>query len=91
MLVIADWIQAIGFIMNFHWIKMGEVPVVATTANATCVAQGAFIELGDVAGAAWVRLVSLKLFSAYLLSRHSLLRHTPFLCSDWALHLLSKS
>lgn len=43
-----------GFVMNFHWIRLGEVPVLAATSNATCTAQGAFIELGDVAGAAWV-------------------------------------
>ena len=58
-LLVADTLQAIGFLISINWLQMNAIiaPTVA------CFAQGFLIQLGDVSSAVFVLLIAIFTFS----------------------------
>lgn len=52
-LVAADFIQALAFSLNWHWVAIKEAPLAGHRDAGVCSLQGALINVGDVGSALW--------------------------------------
>ncbi|OTA99689.1 hypothetical protein M426DRAFT_324942 [Hypoxylon sp. CI-4A] len=64
-LILADFIQSLGFLISFHWVAKREI----IGPYGTCFAQGWLIQLGDVASAFFVLAIAIHTTYQVLLSR----------------------
>ncbi|KAL7627892.1 hypothetical protein AAE478_002087 [Parahypoxylon ruwenzoriense] len=84
-LILADFLQALGFLISFHWVSQREI----IGPNGTCFAQAWLIQLGDVASALFVLAIAVHTTYQVVLSRR--LSYTSFLYSIlglWGLSIL---
>lgn len=64
-LVFADLLQAIGFSLSLHWLRLDSI----TADTAACRAQGFFINAGDVGAAFFTLAMAVLLFCDIVLER----------------------
>lgn len=72
-LIFADLLQALGFLISFHWSAQRAI----IGPDPVCFAQGWLIQLGDVASGFFVLAIALHTFSQVTLSRS--LQHRYFM------------
>ncbi|KAI0152075.1 G protein-coupled glucose receptor regulating Gpa2-domain-containing protein [Hypoxylon sp. NC0597] len=73
-LILADFIQSLGFLISFHW--AAEQKIIGP--SGTCFTQGWMIELGDVASAFFVLAIAIHTTYQVMLSRS--LSYKYFIC-----------
>ncbi|OTA56493.1 hypothetical protein K449DRAFT_408453 [Hypoxylon sp. EC38] len=73
-LILADFIQSLGFLISFHW--AAERKIIGP--SGTCFTQGWMIELGDVASAFFVLAIAIHTTYQVMLSRS--LSYKYFIC-----------
>lgn len=84
-LLIADCLQAVSFLVSFHWIRINAM----LAPSSACFAQGFLLNLGDLSSAFFVILVALHTFYTAVKGRR--IGHNGFLSSvvvAWGLALL---
>ncbi|CAJ2510769.1 Uu.00g063940.m01.CDS01 [Anthostomella pinea] len=64
-LILADFLQALGFIISFHWTSQGSI----TGPSGACFAQGWLIQLGDVSSSFFVLAIACHTTYQIILSR----------------------
>lgn len=69
-LVFADFIQALGFGMNYVWIKQPNVSCVAHECATMCTFQGVLIQLGDLASAYSNLMIAIQTYVILIFSWH---------------------
>lgn len=87
-LILADFLQSLGFIISFHWASQRSI----TGPDGACFTQGWLIQVGDVSSAFFVLAIALHTTYQVVLSRS--LSHRAFLASVagvWAFSLLLTS
>ncbi|EMR70687.1 putative integral membrane protein [Eutypa lata UCREL1] len=85
-LILADLLQALGFLISFHWASAREI----LGPDPVCFAQGWLIQLGDVASGFFVLAIALHTCCQVTLSR-SIMQYRHFMasiCGIWAFSLL---
>ncbi|KAI1800075.1 G protein-coupled glucose receptor regulating Gpa2-domain-containing protein [Daldinia bambusicola] len=73
-LVLADFLQSLGFLISFHWVAERQI----IGPNGACFAQGWLIQLGDVASAFFVLAIAVHTTYQVIISRS--LSYRTFLC-----------
>ncbi|ORY86159.1 hypothetical protein BCR37DRAFT_206059 [Protomyces lactucae-debilis] len=53
-LIFSDFLQSLGFLIEFHWLRIGQVQ----TDSAACSTQGHLIQMGDLATSMFVILIA---------------------------------
>ncbi|XDG09698.1 hypothetical protein ABKA04_009313 [Annulohypoxylon sp. FPYF3050] len=71
-LILADLIQALGFLISFHWVAERRI----TGPNSSCFAQGWLIQLGDVGSSFFVLAIAIHTTYQVILSKS--LSHRAF-------------
>ncbi|KAI1373692.1 G protein-coupled glucose receptor regulating Gpa2-domain-containing protein [Hypoxylon crocopeplum] len=87
-LILADFIQSLGFLISFHWVAERQI----IGPNGTCFAQGWLIQLGDVASAFFVLAIAIHTTYQVILSKS--LSYKGFICcilGIWGLSVLLTS
>ncbi|KAI2783391.1 G protein-coupled glucose receptor regulating Gpa2-domain-containing protein [Daldinia loculata] len=87
-LILADFLQSLGFMISFHWVAERQI----IGPNGTCFAQGWLIQLGDVASAFFV--LSIAIHTTYQVIISKSLSYKSFMYSVlgiWGLSLLLTS
>lgn len=74
-LVLADFQQAVAFLVSFHWIKQNNI----LAPSAACFIQGWLIQVGDVSSGIWVLMIALHTW--YLVVWGRKVEHVRFCCS----------
>lgn len=74
-LILADFLQSLGFLISFHWASNHEI----VGPNGGCFAQGWLIQLGDVASAFFVLAIAVHTTYQVTLSRS--VSYSVFVCS----------
>ncbi|KAI1479973.1 hypothetical protein K445DRAFT_317575 [Daldinia sp. EC12] len=87
-LVLADFLQSLGFLISFHWVAERQI----IGPNGACFAQGWLIQLGDVASAFFVLAIAIHTTYQVIISR-SLSYRTFLYCvlGIWGLAVLLTS
>ncbi|KAI1634720.1 G protein-coupled glucose receptor regulating Gpa2-domain-containing protein [Biscogniauxia mediterranea] len=65
-LILADFIQSLGFLISFHWASEGKI----VGPNGACFAQGWMIQAGDVASAFFVLAIAVHTTYQVMYSRN---------------------
>ncbi|KAH9907810.1 G protein-coupled glucose receptor regulating Gpa2-domain-containing protein [Xylariomycetidae sp. FL2044] len=84
-LILADFLQSLGFIISFHWVADRNI----VGPSGECFAQGMLIQLGDVASGFFVLAIAVHTTYQVVLSRS--LSHTAFvwsICGVWGAAVL---
>ncbi|KAI1386805.1 G protein-coupled glucose receptor regulating Gpa2-domain-containing protein [Hypoxylon trugodes] len=87
-LILADFLQSLGFLISFHWVAERQI----IGPDGTCFAQGWLIQLGDVASAFFVLSIAIHTTYQVILSRS--LSHKIFICcilGTWVFAILLTS
>ncbi|PNS16006.1 hypothetical protein CAC42_4407 [Sphaceloma murrayae] len=87
-LLVADFQQALAFVISFHWMQMDSI----LAPSPACFAQGWFLNIGDVSSGLFVLFIALHTFYTTVVGRR--LEYRIFLSlilSTWALALLLTS
>lgn len=87
-LILADFLQSLGFMISFHWVAERQI----IGPNGTCFAQGWLIQLGDVASAFFV--LSIAIHTTYQVIISKSLSYKSFIycvLGIWGLSLLLTS
>ncbi|KAI8962231.1 G protein-coupled glucose receptor regulating Gpa2-domain-containing protein [Daldinia sp. FL1419] len=87
-LVLADFLQALGFLISFHWVSERQI----IGPNGACFAQGWLIQLGDVASAFFVLAIAVHTTYQVIIGRS--LSYRTFICcllAIWGLAVLLTS
>lgn len=87
-LILADFLQSLGFIISFHWAAQRSI----TGPDGACFTQGLLIQVGDVSSAFFVLAIALHTTYQVIFSRS--LSHRAFLASVigvWVFSLLLTS
>lgn len=74
-LLIADFQEAVGFLLSFHWVVRNDL----TFESPVCFAQGWLLQIGDPASGLWVLAIAVHTFATVLLGRK--LSHRVFVWS----------
>ncbi|KAG0150746.1 hypothetical protein CROQUDRAFT_37848 [Cronartium quercuum f. sp. fusiforme G11] len=69
-LVFADFIQALGFGMNYVWVKKADVSCVTNDCAAVCTFQGVLIQLGDLSSAYSNLMIAIQTYVILTFSWH---------------------
>lgn len=69
-LVFADFIQALGFGLNYVWVNNPQTHCTSNTCAATCTFQGVLIQLGDVASAFSNLIIAIQTYIILILCWH---------------------
>ncbi|XXG98976.1 hypothetical protein Hte_005309 [Hypoxylon texense] len=87
-LILADFLQSLGFLISFHWVAERQI----IGPNATCFTQGWLIQMGDVASAFFV--LSIAIHTTYQVVMSRSLSYKTFTCcilGIWGLAVLLTS
>ncbi|GAA6040263.1 hypothetical protein JCM8097_009393 [Rhodosporidiobolus ruineniae] len=68
-LLLGDFLQALGFLLNWRWIARGALPA-ATHVTQLCTAQGVFIQVGDLGSAFSSLVICVNLFLILVFQIH---------------------
>ncbi|GAA5891179.1 hypothetical protein JCM5296_004921 [Sporobolomyces johnsonii] len=68
-LIFGDFLQALGFMLNYNWAARDALPPAASP-TALCTAQGVLIQIGDLGSAFSSLFICVNLFSIIVTSRH---------------------
>jgi hypothetical protein len=82
-LILADFIQSLGFIISFHWTSERRI----IGPDGACFAQGWLVQMGDVASAFFVLAIALHTSSQVVLRKA--LSHRTFLLAILGIWLIS--
>lgn len=87
-LILADFLQSLGFLISFHWAANREI----VGPNGECFAQGWLIQIGDVASAFFV--LAIAIHTTYQIIYNRSLQYKTFvmlLLATWAFATLLAS
>ncbi|CAG8536983.1 12651_t:CDS:2 [Ambispora gerdemannii] len=63
-LLIADWLQSMGFIMSLYWVAINEI-----TPGLYCNIQGVIMSIGGMGSVSWVTLITIYTFLVVVYSK----------------------
>lgn len=84
-LLLADFQQALSFLISFHWLAQGKL----IGPNTQCFAQGWLIQIGDMSSGLWVLAIAVHTFVNLVAQKQ--IRHKTFVAAVvclWAFCLL---
>jgi hypothetical protein len=84
-LLLADFQQALSFLLSFYWVAQGKL----VGGNTTCFGQGWLIQIGDVSSGLWVLAIAIHTFLNLVAQKQ--IRHTTFVAAViciWVFSLL---